>query len=112
MTGQTDGRMATKMVQPKSVLHACMLVHGMHRGAIVAAHVAQMGIAQANLGHRPTAVEYAEFWSITERTAWNHRQAVRQVFGRDWQGVVDQVAERTGRKRLARRALTRLVAAL
>lgn len=89
-----------------------MLVHGIHRGAIVASYVAQMGIAQANLGHRATAVEYAQFWGITERSAWNHRQAVREVFGAEWPSVVDQIAERTGRKKLPRRALTRLIAAL
>lgn len=58
-----------------SVQEVCIRRLGLHRGAIAAARVAQLAIAQRDLGHWPTAVEYAEYWSVIERTAWNHRAA-------------------------------------
>jgi hypothetical protein len=82
--------------EPVTVLDYCVRVHGQTRGGLVAAHIAQWAIATHELGHMPTTVEYSEFWYVTERTGWLHRSQAREVFGDDWQRVVESVAADIG----------------
>jgi len=83
-----------------TVLEACTRKRGVHRGAITAAHVAQWALATADLGHVPTTVEYADYWAVKERTGWNHRAGVRDVFGDDWPELVEDLAAEIRRRRL------------
>lgn len=78
-----------------TVLRACVERMGAHRGAIAAANVAQLVIATSELGHFPTAVEYADYWAIDERSAWRHRARARDGLGDEWQDVVSALARRT-----------------
>lgn len=78
-----------------TVLHACVDRLGVHRGSLAAANVAQLAIATRELGHFPTAVEYADYWSIDERSAWRHRARARDGLGDDYQDVVVALARRT-----------------
>jgi hypothetical protein len=77
---------------PRSIIEACVRKRGLHRGALTAAHVAQYALAMNDLGHFPTAVEYADYWAVSERTAFAHRAGIAEVFGRRWQDVVGRVA--------------------
>lgn len=81
------------MTEYPSVLHACIAVRGVHKGAFTAAHLAQYAMTQADLGKFPSAAAYARAWAIDERTAWRHRAEFEEVFGDHWREVVDQVAE-------------------
>ncbi len=94
--GQTATVAAEKRV---SVLNVCTARLGLHRGALAAANVAQLAMTTADLGHWPSATEYADYWAITERTAWYHRSRAREVFGDDLQTVVEQLARDVARKR-------------
>lgn len=58
-----------------TVQEVCVRRLGVHRGALAAARVAMMAIAANELGHFPSATEYAEYWAVDERTAWRHRAA-------------------------------------
>jgi hypothetical protein len=77
-----------------SVLDCCVSKLGVHKGAVAAANVAQLAIATNELGHFPTALEYADYWAVDERSAWRHRARGRDVFGEDLQDVVELVAAR------------------
>lgn len=84
-----------------SVLEACTLKLGQHRGALAAANVAQYAIAWADLGEFPTAAEYADYWAISERSAWRHRARIEAALGDQWQDVVRRLArqlERAGER--------------
>jgi hypothetical protein len=74
-----------------SILDYCVRSAGVHRGALVAAWVAQWAMTANDLGRFPTAVEYAEWWAVDERTAWRHRAGIRDVFG-DVEPIVMAVA--------------------
>lgn len=78
--------------QPRTVLEVCVARRGVHRGSLAAAHVAQWAMAIDALGHVPTVVEYAEWWSISERTGWRHAERVEAVFGDEWRSVVEAIA--------------------
>lgn len=81
----------------------------MHKGALVAAQVAQWAIATDDLGHVPTTVEYCDYWMVTERSGWYHRANVRDALGDDWQLIVAQLAKHAGRGGLrSPRAVTKL----
>lgn len=75
-----------------TILQACTRKLGQTRGGLAAANIAQYAIAQAELGHFPTAVEYADYWAISERTAWRHRSRCEAAFGDAWPEVVEQLA--------------------
>jgi hypothetical protein len=75
-----------------TVLEVCVRRLGVHRGAVAAANVAQWALAADSLGHFPTTVEYAEWWAISERTAWRHRARCHSALGDDWQNVVESIA--------------------
>jgi hypothetical protein len=96
------GNMARRKAQ--TVLEHCVAALGVHKGALAAASVAQWAIAAHELEHVPTTVEYVEFWYCTERTGWNHRAAIRSVFGDDWPSVVEALAADIG-DRLSPRAV-------
>ncbi|MBA3660054.1 MAG: hypothetical protein H0W67_10695 [Gemmatimonadales bacterium] len=83
-----------------TVLEACVRASGMRRGGLTASFVAQWAITAAELGHVPTTVEYGEWWYIDERTGWRHRAAIRDVFGDNWQEVIEMVAADIKRRRL------------
>lgn len=83
---------------PRTVLEACIAVRGIHRGAFTAARIAQYAMTWVELGHFPTAVEYASSWNVDERTAWRHRAEFEEVFGDRWREVVDQVADEVRRR--------------
>jgi hypothetical protein len=71
--------------------------HGIHRGALTAAYVGQYAIAWSELGEFPTAVAYAEYWAISERTAFLHRSKIADVFGEKWPEVVEAVKDEIDR---------------
>jgi len=86
---------------------------GVHRGAIAAARVAQWAIATAELGHVPTTVEYAEWWSINERTGWRHRSLVHEALGDEWVAAVEMIAAEAERRAVrSPRAVQQLAVAL
>lgn len=93
--GADVSRWQTDRVKRSSitVLEACVARLGVHRGALAAAYVAQAAIAAADLGHVPTVVEYSEYWSVTERTGWNHSERMTAGLGGDWRPVVAEIAE-------------------
>ena len=86
----------------QTVLQVCVAALGVHRGALAAANVAQHAMATCELGHVPTATEYAEYWAMHERSAWRHRERVREVFGEDWREVVEAVAAQISDERSPR----------
>jgi hypothetical protein len=88
------------MPRPQTVLQACTRKRGVHKGAITAAHVAQMAIATAELGHVPTNAEYCDWWALDDRTGWRHRAGVRDVFGDEWATVVQVVADEIRRRHM------------
>lgn len=85
-----------------TVLQACVARVGQTRGALAAAAVAQYAIAEYDLGKFPTAVEYADYWAISERTAFRHRARMERVFADDWRVVVSGVTEQIRRRDLER----------
>jgi hypothetical protein len=91
--------------QPRTVLEACVVKLGVHRGAIVAAYVAQYAIAADELGHVPSTSEYRDYWAISERTAWLHRSKMRDVFGEEWRTVVESVVAAMGKSRSPRKLI-------
>jgi hypothetical protein len=90
-----------------SVLDLCVARVGVHRGALAASYVARYAMTQMRLGRFPTAVEYADDWVITERTAWNHRAAMQAALGDDWPQIVAHVADEIERRKLGVNAATR-----
>lgn len=76
----------------RTVLEVCVERRGVHKGALAAANVVQHAIAQDALGHFPTGVEYSEYWSISDRSAWRHRARARAAFGDELETVVAQLA--------------------
>jgi hypothetical protein len=105
----TTLRRMAKPKKPLSVRDACMRKLGVHRGAFVAAHVAQWAITAEDLGRFPTTAEYAEWWALDERTGWRHRAEIRDVFG-EVEPVVMAVAARIEGSR-SPRAVMRLAVA-
>jgi hypothetical protein len=93
----------------QTVLRVCVERLGVHRGALAAANVAQLAMATHDLGHVPTGVEYSEYWSVSDRTAWYHRSRVRDALGDDWEAFVVQLARAVGDARTPR-AVTQLPA--
>lgn len=85
-----------------TVLQACVKRHGVHKGAVVAAWVAQWAIATADLGEVAGTARYAEWWAISERNAWRHRAAIREALGDDWQSVVARLARHVEERRSPR----------
>lgn len=82
--------------KPRTVLEQCVAARGVHRGALTAAHIAQYAMATRALGRIPGAETYADYWSVDERTAWRHRQGIREVYGDKWREVVQLVADELG----------------
>jgi hypothetical protein len=78
--------------QPRTILEACVARQGNFRGGITAARTVEFAWCQVDLGHFPTAVEYAEWAHVDERTSWRHRAAIRDVFGDEWENVIEQLA--------------------
>lgn len=97
------------MAKRETILDACTAKLGVHRGALAAAWVAQWAMAADELGHFPTTVEYAECWALSERNAWRHRAAIRDVFG-DVEPVVMAVAAQIGGRRSPRAVMGLAVA--
>lgn len=107
-----NGAMARR--QDTSVLRACVVRLGVHRGATAAARVVQIALAERDLGHFPTAVEYADYWAVSERTAWGHRAAARAGIGDELERVSSELAalpDRSQRKLMAAPLSGRLAAA-
>lgn len=94
---QTDG--VTKRL---TVLQVCVARLGAHKGGLAAANVAQLAMTTRELGHFPTGAEYSEYWAVSKRTAWYHRERCRAVFGDDLEAVVDQLARSIGDTRSPR----------
>ena len=98
---------AVKRRKPISVIDYCVARHGVHKGAFVAAHVAQWAIVSRELGHVATTVEYSEYWFCDERSGWRHRADIASVFGEEWPRVVEAVAAEID-GRLSPRAVSKL----
>ncbi|HEY8773078.1 MAG TPA: hypothetical protein VIM05_00795 [Gaiellaceae bacterium] len=94
-----------KSKRPATVLEVCVARLGVHRGALAAANVAQWAMATRDLGHVPTTVEYAEYWSISERNGWLHRSRIRAALGDEWPVVVEKLAAYVGDIRSPRAAM-------
>jgi hypothetical protein len=86
------------MAKRQTILQACVRKHGVHKGAITAAWVAQYAITTAELGHLATAREYAEYWAIDERNGFAHRARIKDVFGDKWPEVVEALAAELERR--------------
>lgn len=95
------------------LIKVCVRELGPKRGGMAAAAIVSYAIATADLGHVPTAVEYAEWFGVSERTAWRHRERCRDVFGDRWRDVVGDLANELRRRedRSRASALSALVAA-
>jgi len=78
--------------KPITVQRYCVERLGVHRGAVAAARVAQWAMVTADLGRVPTTVEYSAWWSVKERTGWNHRALVHEALGEEWPATVEAVA--------------------
>lgn len=96
--------------KPRTVLEFCVLAHGVHRGAVAAAHTAQWIIATHDLGHFPTTVEYADYWAVDERTGWRHRAQIAAALGPDWMTAVQKLADGMGDSRSPRAVMKLAVA--
>lgn len=53
---------------------------GLLKGARVAQYILQWAIASRDLGHAPSAEEYAEWWSESERTSYRRQAEFRAAF--------------------------------
>src|SRR4051794_19754623 len=63
------------------------------KGAMVAARIIQWAMVSNELGRVATTAEYAEHWSVTERTGWNHRALIHEAFpGDELERIVSDVA--------------------
>jgi len=63
------------------------------RGLKVCEYVIEWSIAAQALGKMPTTVEYAEWWAMSERSAWRHRAAIRELFpGEEFPRLVEAVS--------------------
>lgn len=79
--------------KPLTVLEACVLVRGVHAGALTAKDVALAAMLTVKLGGRfPTAPEYADYWAVSERTAFKQWSGIAEVFGPDWRELVIKLA--------------------
>jgi hypothetical protein len=95
--------------QPRTILEVCVARLGVHRGALAAANVAQLAMTAADLGRFPTALEYAADWSLSERSAFNHRGRARDGLGENWQQIIEGLAlELVARKARSPRAVMAL----
>jgi hypothetical protein len=65
-------------------------------------------MTQIRLGKFPTTLEYADDWAIDERSAWRHREKMRDALGDDWPEVVAHVAREVERRQLGVKDATRL----
>jgi hypothetical protein len=97
--------------KPRTIHELCIARLGVHRGAIAAARVAQWAMVAHDLGRLPTTVEYAEWWSLDERTGWRHRAAIRDALGEEWEPTIEALAAQiTDRMRSPRAVLSLAVA--
>jgi hypothetical protein len=77
------------MPERRSLLEHAVARGGVVKGARAASVIVQWAIAERDLGHRlgegeglSAAVrEYAEYWRMSERTAWREVSRLRGVFG-------------------------------
>jgi hypothetical protein len=79
-------------VKAGTVLDAYTERYGVRKGAVRAAHFAQMVIVAVDLGDDWTAPQYADYWSVDERTVFNHRAEAVEVYGENWRQAVSNVA--------------------
>lgn len=64
------------------------------KAARVVSFMVQYAAARESFGHDLTAEQYAEYWGMSNATAYRHFADFAQVFGhRDVGRVLDQVAE-------------------
>jgi hypothetical protein len=85
-------------VRPGTLLDYTTEVYGVHKGAVVAAHIGQMVLSEVELGREPSAREYGELWGVNMRTAFMHREEARTVFGDDYREVLTQLAASVRRR--------------
>lgn len=91
-------RQTDTVAERLSVLDYCTARVGLHRGGLAAAAVAQYAMTTADLGRLPSTTEYRDWWNISERTAWRHRERMHEVFGDEWRAVVERVAAEVKRR--------------
>lgn len=62
-------------------------------GLKVCEYVIEWAIVAHELERMPTTEEYREWWAISERSAWRHRAAIRELFpGDEFPRLVEGVA--------------------
>jgi hypothetical protein len=88
-----------------TVQEYCVFRLGVHRGSLAAANVVQLALTTRDLGSFPTAVEYRDYWAISDRTAWRHRARAHTALGDEWVAVIEQLASRIGQERSQRAVL-------
>jgi hypothetical protein len=82
------------------------------RATRVALRVLQWAIVAQSVGHFPSVTEYASWTGDSERTAWRHRAAIREVFSEDeFRELVEQIS-RQDAARLPRKQAIRVRVAL
>lgn len=65
----------------RTVMEVAVAKRGPIKGARVVQFVVQWAIASQALGREITLEEYADWWKESERTAYRHQAAFREVFG-------------------------------
>lgn len=80
------------MAEKQKLIKLFVRRYGVHRGGVYCAQFLQLALTARRLGRVPTAVEYADDWAISERSAWYHREHARGVFGERWEEAVLEVA--------------------
>lgn len=79
-------------VKPGTVLDHYTERYGVHKGAIAAAHMAQIAATVIEYGRDFTNEQYMELWAVSERTAWAHRAEAVEVYGDGWRDVGAELA--------------------
>lgn len=90
--GASRTRRALAGVKPGTVLDHATAKLGIHRGAVVAAHIVQAAMVAHEHGPEFSNREYCEFWGVDERTGWLHRSEAKAVYGDAWREVVAALA--------------------
>jgi hypothetical protein len=87
-------------VRPGTVLDHYTEKYGVHKGAIRAAHMAQIALVVLEEGRDFSNRQYCEHWGCTERTGWLHRAEAEEVYGERWRDVAYALAEEVERRRI------------
>lgn len=81
-------------VKPGTVLDHYTEVFGVHKGAYRASQMVQMALVAIEYGHDWSASQYADYWAVEERVAFQHRAYAKEVYGDQWRDAVWELAQR------------------